>query len=340
MMSRFLLCLTLIAASLPGASAQPPPKAAGPKLLLAFASVRERRAPPYPKIYFYEHDGVGQGRLVGSIDSPDKGINNTRSDMHPALSRDGRFCAFSAQLGTTDGGRIALWDRREKKFVALASVVESPEAHRVSPSFSGDGRRIAFSAWAQPGGGPRWGVFLYDVAGSKLLDLPGLNHESFDQRMTALSADGRFLAYASNAKGGVGLTDVYLYDLKEKKVVAIPEMNSPATDMQPSLSGDGRLVAFVSNRPGGKGGRDLYLYDRSARKFLPLPGLNSEADEQSPSLSADGRYLAFVSERFGGAGERDIYLYDRQTQKLLPTPGLNSKEDDFDPCVIVLEAHE
>jgi Tol biopolymer transport system component len=337
-MTRSLLCLIVIHASL--GAAEPPPRVAGPRLLLAFASVREQRAPPYPKIYFYEHDGVGNGQLVGSIDSIAKGINNSRSDMHPSLSRDGRFCAFSAQLGTSDGGRIALWDRKEKKLLPLAPVVESPEAHRMCPSFAGDGRRIAFSAWAQPGGGPRWGVYLYDVTGAKLVELPKLNQETFDQRMPALSADGRYLAYASNAKGGVGLTDVYLYDLKEKKVVALPEMNSPATDMQPSLSGDGRLVAFVSNRPGGQGGRDIYLYDRTAKKFVPLPGLNSAADEQSPSLSADGRYLAFVSERLGGAGERDIYLYDRQTQKLLPTPGLNSREDDFDPCVIVLEGRE
>jgi Tol biopolymer transport system component len=339
-MSRSVLCLVLLGASLVGLAAGSPASAAGPKLLLAFASVRERRAPPYPKIYFYEHDGVSQGRLVGSVDSIAKGVNNTRSDMHPALSRDGRFCAFSAQLGILDGGRIALWDRKEKKFIPLTAVAEAPEAHRVSPSFTGDGRRIAFSAWAQPGGGPRWGVYLYDVAGAKLLELPGLNHATSDQRMPTLSADGRFLAYVSNAKGGVGLTDVYLYDLNDKRVLALPEMNSPATDMQPWLSGDGRLVAFTSNRPGGQGGRDIYLYDRADRKFLPLPGLNTAADEQSPALSADGRYLAFVSERLGGAGERDIYLYDRQTQKLLPTPGLNSKEDDFDPCVVVLDGQE
>jgi Tol biopolymer transport system component len=336
-MSRALLCLAVVAASGLPAPAQSTARAPGAKLLLAFASVRERRAPPYPKIYFYEHDGVSRGKLVGSIDSVTGGVNQTRSDMHPALSRDGRFCAFSAQFGVTDGARIALWDRQEKKLLPLSKIIESPDAHRMGPSLSADGKQIAFSAWAQPGGSPRWGVYLYDVTANKLLSLPKLNGATYDQRMPALSGDGRFLAYASNARGGVGLTDVYLYDLKAKKVLALPEMNSKSTDMQPSLSGDGRLVAFVSNRPGGKGGRDIYLYDRTARTFLPLPGLNSEAHEQSPSLSADGRYLAFVSERLGGAGERDIYLYDRATRKLLPTPGLNSKEDDFDPCVMVLK---
>jgi Tol biopolymer transport system component len=338
-MHRSLLCLAAVAALLPGAPGQAAAQSTGPKLLLAFASVRERRAPPYPRIYFYEHDGVASGKLVGSIESIDKGANNVRSDMSTSLSRDGRFCAFSAQIGTTDGGRIEIWDRKEGKLLPL-TVNDGGDAHRTNPSLSGDGKLVAFSAWAQPGGSPRWGVYLFDVSARKLLDLPKLNGETVDQRTPALSGDGRFLAYASNARGGVGLTDVYLYDLHDKKILALPEMNSRGADVQPSLSGDGRLVAFVSDRPGGKGGRDIYLYDRSAKKFLPLPGLNSEAPDQSPALSADGRYLAFVSERLGGAGERDVYLYDRETQKLLPTPGLNSKDDDFDPCVIVLPARE
>jgi Tol biopolymer transport system component len=206
----------------------------------------------------------------------------------------------------------------------------------MTPSMTGDGKRMVFAAWNRPGGTPRWGIYLYDTNVKKLVDLPGLNGTVFDQRMPALSGDGKFLAYASNAKQGVGLTDIFLYDFAAGKVLLLPEMNSKHMDIQPALSGAGRLVAFSSDRPGGQGGRDIYLFDRTDKKFLALPGLNSVGPEQSPSLSADGRYLAFVSERPGGSGERDVYLYDRQTSKLLPTPGLNSKDDDFDPFVIVL----
>jgi tricorn protease-like protein len=336
-MRRCLLCLFVLAAAFVPAPADSTPKRDSAKLLLAFASVRNRRAPPYPEVFFYEHDGVGAGKLLGSISSITKGVNFTRSDMHPSLSHDGRFCAFSGQFGVTAGARIEIWDRQEKKLLDLPPVNASADIHRMTPALSGDGKRVAFAAWNLPGGSPRWGVYVYDVAGKKLLDLPKLNSERADLRMPALSGDGRWLAYTSNGRGGVGLTDVCLYDLKERTAVALPGMNSAATDMQPSLSGDGRLVAFTSDRPGGKGGRDIYLYDRSARKFLPLPGLNTAYHEQSPALSADGRYLAFVSERLGGSGERDVYLYDREKGKLLPTPGLNSREDDYDPCVVVLQ---
>jgi hypothetical protein len=337
-MLRYLIVFLSAAAGFGVVWAYPTSEPAPPKLLIAFASVRERRAPPYPKVYFYEHDGVGDGKLLGSIDSVTKGINFTRSDMHPTLTADGRYCTFSAQFGVQDGGRIEVWDRKEKKLLPHAKINDFPSSHQMTPSVSADGKLVAFSAWARPGSSPRWDLFLFDLVADQFVELPALNAQSFDERMPSLSADGRWLAYVSNARGGVGLTDIYIYDLREKKVVTLPEMNSKCADIQPSLSGDGRLVAFTSERPDGKGGRDIYLYDRIHKKFLPLPGLNTAMQEQSPSLSADGRYLAFVSERLDGTGERDIYLYDRETQKLLPTPGLNSKEDDYDPCVIVLSA--
>src|SRR5262249_17521747 len=142
-------------------------------------------------------------------------------------------------------------------------------------TLSGDGQVLAFAAWDRPGSSPRWDILGYDVKNKKLLDLPKLNTQKFDERMPCLSGDGRFLAYVSNAPGGAGLTDVYLYDRQEQKVVVLPEMNSAGSDLTPSLNEDGSLICFVSDRPGGKGGRDIYLYDRAAKKFLDLPGLNS-----------------------------------------------------------------
>lgn len=325
--------LVLLLACLGVAPAQTPK----PKLLLAFASTRERREPPYPRIYFYEHDGVASGNVVGVVDSVTKGVNFTRADMHPSLSRDGRLCAFSSQYGILDGGRVEIWDRVDKKLLELPNVQESPKIHQMGAALAGDGKLIAYSAWARPGSITRWGIFLYDVAAKKTLEMPGVNREGHDQRMPAFAGSASLLAYASNAPGGAGATDIYLYDIAASKVLAVPELNSRNLDVQPALSGDGRLVAFSSDRPGGVGGRDIYLYDRLARAFVPLPGVNSVGPEQSPSLTGDGRYLAFVSEKFGGAGDRDIYLYDRTTSRLLPTPGLNSSTDDFDPCIITLE---
>jgi Tol biopolymer transport system component len=331
-MNRFLLCFAVIPAiGLPALPAQQAPPG---KILIAFASYRER--PKHPNIFFYEHDGIANGKIIGSVGTPRAMAS---AEAHPSLSHDGRYCAFTFELENKTG-QIKCWDLKEQKLVDLPTINDSPNA-QMAPSFGGEGNLIAFAAWNRPGGaGPGWHVYLYDRSIKKLLDLPGLNSQAFDDRLPALSGDGRYLAFASNRKGGMGLTDLYLFDHKESKLLDVPGLNTKHAEIEPALNGDGKLIAFTSDRPGGKGGRDIYLFDRSAVKYLPLPGLNTAAHEFSPSLSPDGRYLAFVSERVGGEGERDIYLYDRQTEKLLPTPGLNSKAEDFDPCLVVLTTAE
>jgi len=320
--------ILLVFAPLTALLAQAQPDAPKHKLLIAFASFRDR--PKQPQIYFYEHDGVSQGKIIGSIDT----VTN-RSDSRPSLTQDGKFCVFASEL-ENEISKIFLWSVAEKKLVTPPKINDSPNA-QLHPTMAGDGQFFAFAAWARPGASQRWDIHGYDVKALKFVELPGLNSPKYDERMPALSADGRWLAYVSNRPDGVGGSDIWLYDRKEGKVVAVPELNSPNLDITPSLSGDGNLVAFASDRPGGQGGRDIYLFDRTGKKFLPLPGLNSASHEQTPSISADGRYIVFVSERFPGDGERDVFLYDREGQKLLPTPGLNSKREDIDPCVIVLK---
>jgi dipeptidyl aminopeptidase/acylaminoacyl peptidase len=332
-MRRSLLLLPAVAFLLLdglGTAREPP----APKLLVGFASYRERATSP--NIYFYEHDGVAHGKIVGMVES----VKNVRIQYtQPSLSRDARLCAFTFQVtdgSATQAGLIRLWDREERKLIDLPGL--NTLSAQMNPSLSGDGQLLAFAAWNRIGSGRLgWHVFLYNRAAKKLLDLPDLNSPSAHDQKPALNGPGRFLAFTSNRKGGAGLTDTYLYDRQESKLITLPEMNSKHMDSQPAVSADGNLIAFTSDRRGTSGsGRHIYLFDRSARKLVPLPGLNSVGQEHSPSLSPDGRFLTFVSERLGGEGQRDIYLYDRQTQKLLPTPGLNSKVDDFDPCVMVL----
>jgi Tol biopolymer transport system component len=322
MMPRLLALPLMLLACLALVEAQAPTPA---RLLIAYCSQKDR--PKYPQVYFYEHDGVASGKVVGTVETA-----NMRSDTHPSLSLDGRYCAFASEV-ENQVSKVFLWDRQEKKLVDLPGLNDVPNA-QLHPALTGKGDLLALAAWDRPGASSRWDVILYDVAGKKVLDRPRFNSPKADERMPCFSGDGKLLAYASNAPAGTGLTDVYLFDRGMDRVIALPEMNSTALDMTPALNEDGSLIAFASDRPGGEGGRDIYLYDRTARKLLPLPGLNSVANEQTPSLSPDGRYLAFVSERFRGQGERDVYLYDRQAQKLLPTPGLNSNREDFDPCII------
>jgi Tol biopolymer transport system component len=299
--------------------------AAEPKLLIAFSSYRER--PKHPQIYFYQHDGISEGKIVDSIPTV-----NLRSDSHASLSRDGRYCAYASEM-ENETSRIALWDRQEKKLVDLPGINETPNA-QLWPSLSGDAQRIVFTAFNRPGSSQRWDLFLYDVGGKRFASLPDINTLPYDERMPALSGDGKLLVYVTNDKEGAGTMDLAAVDLSSGASLPLKDINTEHREVEPALSADGRYLAFASDRPGGKGGKDVYLFDRQMKQLVDLPGLNSAAHEQTPGITPDGRYLVFVSERIKGEGERDIFLYDREQQKLLPTPGLNAKQEDIDPCVI------
>src|SRR5690349_7762545 len=104
-MSRFLLSLVfagVVAWMLP--AQQPTAKPAGGKLLLAFSSYKER--PRHPNIFFYEHDGVAMGKIVGSVATPRAMAS---ADAHPSLSHDGSLCAYTYEL-ENNTARINFWD--------------------------------------------------------------------------------------------------------------------------------------------------------------------------------------------------------------------------------------
>ena len=298
------------------------------KLRLAFASYREQ--PKHPRILFYDHDGQATGQMLEGIP-----IKPKRSDSHPILSHNGRLCVLATEQ-ENETSRIQLWDTTEKKFLETPTLNDSPNA-QLWPTMSGDARTVIFAGWNRPGSSQRWDLFSFDVTTNQTRGLADVNTLVFDERMPAISGDGRVLAFVTNATSGAGLSDIVLCELATGTIIPTPGLNSASRDVEPALSHDGRFVAFVSDRAGTVGGRDIFLYDRQTSSLVPVPGLNSIAHEQSPSLSQSGRFLVFVSERIHGEGERDVFLYSRERQSLLPTPALNARSEDFDPSIVELD---
>jgi Tol biopolymer transport system component len=142
---------------------------------------------------------------------------------------------------------------------------------------------------------------------------------------SALSADGRFVAFDSSASNLVpgdsnGVLDVFVRDrqtgITQRVSVGLGGAQGNSYSGDPALSADGRFVAFESGAtnlvPGDTNGvqdvfvRDLQTGTTERVSVGPGGGPDNESSGD-PALSADGRFVAFYS------GDSGVFVLDRQT---------------------------
>lgn len=193
-------------------------------------------------------------------------------------------------------------------------------------AISGDGRFVAFVSAASNLVGDdhnnTWDVFVRD----RLLQTTVRADVSSDGveangsvtlgggRSVAISADGRYVAFSSQATNLVpgdtnNTTDLFVRDL----VVHTTERVSRSTDgaeanapsQFPSLSADGRFVVFGSLATNLVPGNteevsDLYVRDRQTqtteRVSVTSSGARIKFEPQAPAISGNGRYVVFASD--------------------------------------------
>jgi len=196
------------------------------------------------------------------------------SGRDPSISADGRYVAFAAVDNTIPGDNNSAFDVFRHDLVTNTTTLVSrsdsgaqANGHSLRPSISGNGRFVAFDSPADnlvPGDDGRSDVFVRDLrAGtlslvSRASDVGGAPGAPSDRisRSPSLSADGRFVAFSSNASNfvaGGGLSDVYVRDLQEGKTeVASRSSGAGAADANNhsnvplAIAGDGGFAAFSS----------------------------------------------------------------------------------------------
>jgi len=144
-----------------------------------------------------------------------------------------------------------------------------------------------------------------------------LINSEFDERMPALSPDGRKLFFSSNRPGGYGGFDIWYSerDLTTGRwappVNAGSAINTAADENAPSLVDD--LLVFSSNRSGGLGHFDLYSSYWDGERWSTPANLgapfNSPHDDEYFSVTGDRAWVYFTSDRSNlkAPGEMDLY---------------------------------
>jgi len=149
-------------------------------------------------------------------------------------------------------------------------------------------------------------TFLSSCSAAHWLNLPvapnGLSLNSPYSETEPDFVGDRYLAFVSDRNGS---QDIYLYDLQERHLIDLPELNSvDSVAAHPRLSSDGRYLVFEGNTQGTS---NIYLYDRKMHVLKNLTAALN-ADVRHPSISADGSLIVFES---NAQGRWNLELYNR-----------------------------
>jgi len=166
-------------------------------------------------------------------------------------------------------------------------------------------------------------LFVYDVAGNALLDVPAIAAPDRRETWPSWSADGRWLYFCSAPQLPFERFQEVRYDLMrveyrpEDGTWGLPEVlvSSAVTGLSaahPREAPGGRWLLFAmavyGNFPIYKPDSDIYMLDLQTRQFSRLE-INSDWCDSWHSWSSNGKWIAFASKRGNGLMARVYFSY-------------------------------
>ncbi|MGZ4038036.1 MAG: hypothetical protein ACXVPQ_09440 [Bacteroidia bacterium] len=139
-----------------------------------------------------------------------------------------------------------------------------------------------------------------------------------DEIAACISNDGNTIYFASDRKGSMGGTDIYMCRKMFNGKWGDPRnmgpgINSVLDEDFPNISPDGRTLYFSSKGHASMGGYDIFkaAWNDSVRQFTNPKNLgypiNTSYDDMNFRISKSGRYGYLAAVRGGGSGDYDIY---------------------------------
>ncbi len=300
--------------------------------------------------------------VIERVSVSSSGTQANNGSFNPQISADGRLVLFAStatNLAATDDEfrtDYFIRDRQSGTTQRLTLNGGSLPVDAFAPALSGNGRYVVFASdlilAGDNNGEPD--LYVYDRQNSSV-DRVSISStgQVANQRLAsgpAVSADGRFVAFASNATNLIpgdtnAAADIFVRD-RQSGVTERASVNSSGqqgnggSGGDPAISADGRFVAFgslatnlVANDTNATD--DDFVRDRqlglTTRVNLGAAGAQAEpgSDSGVDAISDDGRFVSFVSTASNlvpgdSNGASDYFIRDRQaglTQRLDLTAG-------------------
>ncbi len=315
------------------------------------------------------------------VDGQASGLPGQQPVVPTAISGDGRYVAFDSIAtnlvhGDNNGqSDVFVHDLQTglTSRVSLASDGSEANAPSQRPVLSANGRYVAFYSTASNlvagDTNNKADVFVHDRQSNttRRVSLAADGSEgNAESGLPSISADGRFVAFASAASNLVAddtnnKMDVFVRDIGLQQTwrvsVASDGSEANAASLSPAISANGRFVVFKSKASNlvaddSNSTYDIFLHDRytGTTSRVSLASDGSEGNSYSglpgpddlPAISGDGRYVVFASAASNlvtaDTNESvDIFLRDTQagiTERIsLASKGSQGNANSYQPAI-------
>ncbi|MDQ1248341.1 MAG: hypothetical protein QG597_2713, partial [Actinomycetota bacterium] len=319
-------------------------------------------------IFVHDRD-LDTTSLVSRASNYDAGLDGSH---HPSISGDGSriaFYSYADNFSAIDDNSVPNTFVRDMDTDTTILVSRSTggvagDGEAVNPAISANGEVVAFQSMADnlvtgsPDANLTLDVFVHNLTDqtttyvSRATDgTPGTGDSSGDSTNPSVSADGRYVAFASRADtlapdDTLFLSDIFVHDLDTAETTHVsrasdgtPGNGPPFGSFNATISADGRYVAFSTTFTnlsdedfdgldvGGNDVSDVFVHDRDTgeTRYVSRSTAGVAGDKTSylPFISGDGRFVSYDSkaETLSDIDAEDVL--DVFVSKLLPEPPAN-----------------
>ncbi|HEU5358418.1 MAG TPA: LpqB family beta-propeller domain-containing protein [Gemmatimonadales bacterium] len=197
---------------------------------------------------------------------------------------------------------------------AARVAVTRPGERALSPAWSPDGTRMAFTALGD-GVAP---VIVQTLATGARVTVPGT--ATGENITPVFTPDGQGVAYAKASEAG---TDLYVANVAQMCCVQRLTVGRYSDNLSPTFSPDGQRVAFVSNRPGVP---QVYVMapDGTGQELFAPFDFGATGDSYAPDWSPDGASVVFHREV---SGTPQVFVLDVASRKVRQLTSAGRNED-------------
>jgi len=268
------------------------------------------------RLYDVQQSQQIEGRLFSSIKASQlRRVAHNISDLvyEKITGMPGAFNTLVCFISADGIGK----KRRFKLHVAdsdghAAKTILSSKEPLMSPSWSPDGRRLAYVSFEKA----KAAIYVQQINSGKreqVAAFKGINGAP------SWSPDGKSLAVTLSYKGN---PDIYLLDLQSKKLQQLT--GNSAIDTEPVWTPDGHSIIFTSDRSGGPQLYEIAVTGGRAKRLTFEGNYNSSA-----AISANGQHIALLHRQ---QGQYQIAVLERKSGFLrILTDGSLDESPSFAP---------